>query len=129
MNLTRSAMGASRLTLFAAFLVMVAGVLTFWSFPSQEEPSVTIRDALVSMAFPGLPAERAEELLAKPMEEKLRELPEIKNLITTVRPGSVIIQITAYDEIKDLGVLWQRVRAKAAEAGASFPLGTQGPFV
>ncbi|MCU1739306.1 MULTISPECIES: efflux RND transporter permease subunit [unclassified Pseudomonas] len=129
MNLTHSAMGASRLTLFAACLVLVAGVLTFLSFPSQEEPSVTIRDALVSMAFPGLPAERAEELLAKPMEEKLRELPEIKNLITTVRPGSVIIQITAYDEVKDLGVLWQRVRAKAAEAGAGFPPGTQGPFV
>ncbi|MBV6659746.1 efflux RND transporter permease subunit [Pseudomonas yamanorum] len=129
MNLTRTAIGASRLTLFASFLVLVAGVFTFLSFPSQEEPSVTIRDALVSVSFPGLPVERVEELLAKPTEEKLRELPEIKNLVTTVRPGSVVIQVTAYDDVKDLGVLWQRVRAKAAEVGAAFPPGAAGPFV
>jgi multidrug efflux pump len=129
MNLTRNAIGASRLTLFASLLVLMAGIVTFLNFPSQEEPSVTIRDALVSISFPGLPAERTEELLAKPTEEKLRELPEIRNLVTTVRPGSVIIQVTAYDEVKDLGVLWQRVRAKAAEAGAQFPAGALGPYV
>ncbi|MEX5571662.1 efflux RND transporter permease subunit [Pseudomonas lijiangensis] len=129
MNLTRHALGFSRLTLFAAFLVLVAGVFTFLGFPSQEEPSVTIRDALVSVSFPGLPAERVEELLVKPTEDKLRELPEIKNLVTTVRPGSAVIQVTAYDEVKNLGVLWQRVRAKAAEAGAGFPKGASGPFV
>lgn len=129
MNLTRNAISASRLTLFASILVLVTGVFTFLSFPSQEEPSVTIRDALVSISFPGLPAERVEELLAKPTEEKLRELPEIKNLVTTVRPGSAIIQVTARDEVKNLGVLWQRVRVKAAEAGAAFPPGANGPFV
>ena len=31
-------------------------------------------DALVSIEFPGLPSERAEELLARPTEEKLRGL-------------------------------------------------------
>ncbi len=129
MSLTRSAINSSRLTLFAALLILLVGVLTFLGFPSQEEPSVTVRDALVSIAFNGLPVERAEELLARPTEEKLRELPEIKNLVTTVRPGSVIIQVTAYDEIKDLAALWLKVRNKAAEAGAGFPAGTQGPFV
>ncbi|WLI08860.1 efflux RND transporter permease subunit [Pseudomonas sp. FP597] len=128
-NLTRHALGASRLTLFTALLILLAGVATFLSFPTQEEPSVTIRDALVSIQFPGLPSERAEELLARPTEEKLRELSQIKNIVTTVHPGSVIIQVTARDEIKDLGVLWQQVRNKVAEAGASFPAGTQGPFV
>ncbi|WP_273822799.1 efflux RND transporter permease subunit [Pseudomonas asplenii] len=129
MSLTRSAINSSRLTLFAALLILLGGVVTFLGFPSQEEPSITVRDALVSIAFNGLPVERAEELLARPTEEKLRELPEIRNLVTTVRPGSVIIQVTAYDEIKDLGALWQKVRAKAAEAGAGFPAGAQGPFV
>ncbi|QYY80502.1 MULTISPECIES: efflux RND transporter permease subunit [Pseudomonas] len=127
MSLTRSAMSASRLTLFTCFLIIVAGIYTFLSFPSQEEPSVTIRDAVVSITYMGLPTERAEELLARPTEEKLRELPEIKRLITTVRPGSVIIQVTAHDDVKNLGILWQRVRAKLGELSASFPPGTQGP--
>ena len=128
-NLTRHALGASRLTLFAALLILLAGVATLLNFPTQEEPSVTIRDALVSIQFPGRPSERVEELLARPTEEKLRELSQIKNIVTTIHPGSVVIQVTARDEIKDLGVLWQQVRNKAAEAGANFPTGTQGPFV
>lgn len=129
MNLTRSAMGASRLTLFAACLVLIAGVLVFLDFPSQEEPSVTVRDALVSVAFTGLPNDRAEELLARPLEDKIRELPEIKNLVTTIKPGRVTIQVTAYDKIQDIGLLWQRLRAKVAELNGTLPAGAQGPFV
>nr|WP_308936762.1 efflux RND transporter permease subunit [Duganella sp. SG902] len=122
-------MGASRLTLFAAVLVLAAGVLTFLNFPSQEEPSVTVRDALVSAAYPGLPSEQVEALIARPLEESLRELAGIKTIATTVRPGSAIIQLTAYDNIRDLPALWQRARAKAAEAGITLPAGTMGPFI
>lgn len=129
MKLTQNALGASRLTLFVALLILVGGILTFLKFPSQEEPTVTIREALVSMYFPGMPAERVENLLARPTEEKLRELAGIKKIITTVRPGGAIIQITAYDKVKDIGALWQRVRVKATEASAEYPEGSMGPFV
>ncbi|KPZ05560.1 Acriflavin resistance protein [Pseudomonas tremae] len=129
MNLTYRAMRASRLTLFAAGLILLAGVATFMGFPSQEEPSVTVRDALVSVSLPGLSAERTEELLARPLEEKIRELADIRNVVTTVKPGRVIVQVTAYDSVKDLGLLWQRLRAKTGEASGVFPAGTQGPFV
>ncbi len=118
MSLTRRAMSASRLTLFAALLAMVVGVFTFLHFPSQEEPSVTMRDALVTTYYPGMSAERVENLLAKPLEERLRELPDIRNIVTTVRPGSAIIQITAYDRVTDLDTHWQRVRSKVTEAAA-----------
>jgi multidrug efflux pump subunit AcrB len=129
MNLTRAALTSSRFTLFAAALVLVAGVATFLGFPSQEEPSVTVRDAVVQVAFPGMPSERVENTIARPLEEHLRELTGIKKIVTTVRPGGAIVQLTARDEVDDLPTLWQRVRNKAAEAGAELPPGTQGPFV
>ncbi|WP_230681501.1 efflux RND transporter permease subunit [Paracidovorax cattleyae] len=100
MNLTRTAMGASRLTFFAAVLLLLGGVFTFLHFPSQEEPSVTVRDALVSVAMAGMPAEQVETLLAKPLEERLREVAGLKKIVTTVRPGSAILQLTAYDDVK-----------------------------
>jgi len=128
-NITRSALASSRLTLFAAALVLIAGVYTFLGFPSQEEPSVTLRDALVFAAYPGLPSEQVETLIARPLEEHLRELAGIKTIATSVRPGSAILQLTAYDNVTDLPALWQRARAKAAEAGATLPAGTMGPFI
>lgn len=129
MKLTHSALGASRLTLLTAVLLLLAGVATFLDFPSQEEPSVTVRDALVSVAFPGMPSEQVEQLLAKPTEERLREIGDLKRIVTTVRPGSAVLQLTAYDRVSDLPALWQRVRAKAGEAAAELPAGTVGPFV
>ncbi|RBE76805.1 efflux RND transporter permease subunit, partial [Xanthomonas oryzae] len=129
MKLTQMAMRSSRLTLFAAALILIGGIVAFVGFPSQEEPSVTVRDTLVSVAYPGMPSEQVENLLARPVEAQLRELAGIKRIVTTVRPGSAIVQLTAYDDVQDLPALWQHVRAKAAEAGAQLPAGTLGPFV
>ncbi|MCW0379683.1 Swarming motility protein SwrC [Xanthomonas sacchari] len=129
MNLTRATLQSSRLALFSAALILIGGIVTFLGFPSQEEPSVTVRDAIVQVGYPGMPSERVENLLARPLEERLREVSGLKKIVTTIHPGSAIVQVTAQDSVKDLPALWQRVRSKAAEAGAELPAGTQGPLV
>lgn len=129
MNLTASAIRSSRLTLFAAFLILIGGALTFMGFPSQEEPTVTIRDAVVQVSYPGMPTEEVENLLAKPVEERLRGLPSMRNIVTTVQPGSATIQLTAQDDVTDLNALWQKARVLAQSAQAELPEGTIGPFV
>ncbi|KAB7772639.1 acriflavin resistance protein [Xanthomonas sp. LMG 12462] len=129
MNLTRATLQSSRLALFSAALILIGGIVTFLGFPSQEEPSVTVRDAIVQVGYPGMRSERVENLLARPLEERLREVSGLKKIVTTIHPGSAIVQVTAQDSVKDLPALWQRVRSKAAEAGAELPAGTQGPLV
>ncbi|KAB7768926.1 efflux RND transporter permease subunit [Xanthomonas sp. LMG 12461] len=129
MNLTRATLQSSRLALFSAALILIGGIVTFLGFPSQEEPSVTVRDAIVQVGYPGMPSERVENLLARPLEERLREVSGLKKIVTTIHPGSAIVQVTAQDSVKDLPALWQRVRSKVAEAGAELPAGTQGPLV
>jgi multidrug efflux pump subunit AcrB len=124
MKLTEAALGSPRLTFFIAALVLVAGVLTFLKFPSQEEPSTTIRDALILVANPGLPVERMEQLVARPLEERLRELPELKHVVSTVRTGTAIVQVSIHENQKDLLPIWQKVRAKVSEVSPQFPSGT-----
>lgn len=124
MKLTESALGSSRLTFFVAALVLLAGVFAFLKFPSQEEPSTTIRDAMIFVANPGLPVERMEQLIARPLEERLRELPEIKHVVSTVRTGLSIVQVTVHENQADLQPIWQKVRAKVAEVSPQFPDGT-----
>lgn len=129
MKITEMALRASRLTYFAALIILVAGLATFLSFPSQEEPTVTIRDAMIAALNPGMPAERVEQLIARPIEERLRELAEVKRVTSTVRAGSAVIQVTIRDRYTDLAPIWQRVRAKVADAQGALPPGTVGPFV
>ncbi|MBN0001914.1 efflux RND transporter permease subunit, partial [Pseudomonas aeruginosa] len=102
---------------------------TFLNFPSQEEPTVTVRDAMVTALNPGLPAERVEQLIARPIEERLRELAEVKRVTSTVRAGSAMIQVTIWDRYTDLAPIWQRVRAKVADSKDALPQSTMGPFV
>ena len=129
MKITESALGSSRLTLFVAVLVLVAGVFAFLRFPSQEEPSTTIRDAMIFVSNPGLPVERMEQLVARPLEQRLRELPELKHVVSTVRTGSVIVQVTIQESYADLAPIWQKVRAKVAEVSPQFPSGTFPPVI
>lgn len=124
MKLTESALGFSRLTFFVAALVLLAGVFAFLKFPSQEEPSTTIRDAMIFVANPGLPVDRMEQLVARPLEERLRELPEVKHVVSTVRTGLAITQVTVHENQADLQPIWQKVRAKVAEVSPQFPDGT-----
>lgn len=102
MKITEMALRASRLTYLAAVIILVAGIATFLNFPSQEEPSVTIRDAVVAVLNPGMPAERVEQLIARPIEERLRELAEVKRVTTTVRAGGAVIQVTIWERYTDL---------------------------
>ncbi|WP_045738894.1 efflux RND transporter permease subunit [Xanthomonas sp. MUS 060] len=129
MNLTRATLNSHRLAMFSAALILIGGIITFLGFPSQEEPSVTVREAIVQVGFPGMSSERVENLLARPIEERLREINGLKKIVTTIHPGSAIVQVTAQDSVKDLPALWQRVRSKAAQAGAELPQDTQGPLV
>lgn len=129
MRLTIAALDSSRLTFFVALLILVTGALTLLSFPSQEEPSVTVRDALVVVVNPGLPAERMEQLVARPLEARIRELPELKHVTSTVRSGTVIVQVSLQEQVRDLLPVWQRLRAKVNEAAPSFPTGTLQPVV
>jgi len=128
-NLTTPALNASRLTFFVALLILVTGAFAFLTFPSQEEPSITVRDAVVFVANPGLPAERMEQLVARPLEERLRQLSELKTIATTVRAGSVIIRLTMREDVRDLVPVWQRMRAKVDEALPLFPAGTLPPQI
>ncbi|MYN44776.1 MMPL family transporter [Pseudoduganella sp. FT93W] len=129
MKLTSSALNSSRLTFFVALLILVTGAFAFLTFPSQEEPSLTMREGVVLIANPGLPAERMEQLIARPLEERMRTLNELKTVTSTVRAGSVLLQVSLREDVHDLVPVWQRMRAKVAEAVPYFPEGTLPPQI
>ncbi|RIX41922.1 MAG: efflux RND transporter permease subunit [Rhodocyclales bacterium GT-UBC] len=124
MKLTESALKSARLSFFAALLVLVTGWMSFLDFPSQEEPSTTIREALIFVNNPGLPVERMAQLVARPLEERLREMPELKHVVSTIRTGSAILRVTLHDQYSDMLPIWQKMRGKINDAAPLLPSGT-----
>lgn len=128
-KITQFAVNNSRATILFLICIVIVGIQTFVTMPSQEDPEITIRQAQVTAYFPGMPTDQIENLLAKPLEKKIKEIPEIEEIKTTVTTGKVIIQPKVYDTYFALDPIWQDLRNKMKDAESDLPEGTQGPIV
>lgn len=129
MNLAKLALDNSRITVSAILLIVMIGITTYLSYPSAEDPTIIIRQAAVTASFPGMSAERVEELITKPIETAMREIAEIKEIKSTSKAGSTKISLTIHDRETDLAPIFQKIRNKASDVKGSLPEGTQGPNV
>jgi len=129
MNLARLAIRNSRITLIAIVLVVVTGISTFLNYPSAEDPTIEIRSASIEASYPGMAAERVEELIAIPIETAMREIAEIDEIKSTSKTGSVKVTVDIHDEVDDLDAVFQDIRNKVSDLAPRLPQGTQGPTV
>ncbi len=129
MNLTAFALNNARLTILATVLLALAGVAAFLTFPSKEDPEVTVREALVVAAFPGMSANRVEDLITRKLEKEIRRIPEVKKIKASSKSGLSIIHVVVYDRFFDLDPIWQDLRNKMRDVGGQLPVGTIGPDV
>ncbi|MGF1551232.1 MAG: efflux RND transporter permease subunit [Paracoccaceae bacterium] len=127
--LARLAIANSRITVIAIALLIGLGLGTYLGYPSAEDPSVTIRTASIEARYPGLSAERVEELLAIPIETAMREIAEIDEIKSTSKPGAVKVTVEVRDAIDDLDAVFADVRDKIDDLAPRLPQGTQGPTV
>jgi multidrug efflux pump subunit AcrB len=127
--LTQFGLARSRFTIMIIAGLFAAGIGLYPNFPKREDPVVVIRTAVVSALFAGMTPERMENLVAVPIERKVRELAEVKDIRTLATEGSVIIYVDLKDEVANVNAVWQRLRDKMDDAKVDLPDGTVGPFV
>lgn len=127
--LTQFGLARSRFTIMIMAGLFAAGIGLYPNFPKREDPVIVIRTAVVSALFAGMTPERMESLVAVPIERKIRELAEVKDIRTLAAEGSVIIYIDLKDQVSDVNAVWQRLRDKMNDAKVELPEGTVGPFV
>lgn len=130
-SLALMALSRPRFTVLAVIGLVLAGLWLALDFPSTEEPPVTVRTATVLSFVPGASAERAEQLVARPTEEAVLGLPEVKRVKTTVRPGFVFTYVDLHPTVQpaQLPDVWQRLRARMNDLRPALPAGTIGPLV
>jgi multidrug efflux pump subunit AcrB len=127
--LTRFGLERSRFTIMIMAALLVLGIALYPNFPKREDPVVVIRTAVVTASFSGMAPERMENLVAVPVERKIRELAEVKDIRTLATEGSLLIYVDLKDEVRDINASWQRLRDKMDDVKVALPEGTAGPFV
>ncbi len=69
MNISELAFKYKKIFLFIVVSLMLYGGISYFTLPSQEDPSIVIREAIVTTNFPGMSPQRIELLITKKLEE------------------------------------------------------------
>ncbi len=118
-----------RLIALTIAVILVAGLGGLSALPRAEDPRITGRLGVVKTFFPGASAERIEALVSEPLENKLRELSEIKRISSVSSAGISVITIELKDRVGDREkpAVWSRARDLLGEAQVSLPSGVLKP--
>lgn len=127
--LTRFALNNKSFILAILIACVLVGPFSFISHPSREDPKIEIRNASVIFQYPGLSAERVEDLITTKVEEKLREIAEIKHITSTSSVGQSQVDVEVHDGYSDMDQIWIDLRNKMGDVIHDLPDGTAGPLV
>ena len=84
MQVIDAAMSRSRTVVLGLITVLVAGILAYVTVPKEAEPDIEIPIIYVYIEHIGISPEDAERLLVRPMEQELRSIEGIKEMIAGV---------------------------------------------
>lgn len=129
MNLTQIAFKYRKSAFLLLAVMLINGVIAYFTLPSQEDPTITIREAIISTSFPGMAPDRVEQLITKKLEEEIRKIAEVEEIKSTSTIGLSILHVKVYDRYFNLDDIWQNVRNKTTAAHKKMPSGTRTPFV
>src|SRR6478735_6683881 len=128
-NLSALALENSTLTLFFMLMLTLAGVFAYFSLGRAEDPPFTIKQMVVSAAWPGATSREMEQQVTDKLETKLQELPYFYNVQSYTKPGETVIYVSVRDDVPPAKVpeLWYQVRKKIGDIRGSLPQGVLGP--
>lgn len=119
---------------FVGFLMLActaAGLAAYWRMGRAEDPSFTIKTAVVSATWPGATPEDMERFVADRVEAKLRETPRLEYLQTYCMSDSMLMLVQLQGSVRGKAAdeAWYQVRKKLDDIRSELPEGVLGPSV
>lgn len=130
-NLSEWAVHHQPLVLFFILMIGIAGALSYQRLGRNEDPSFTIKLAIVSAVWPGATAKEMQDQVADPIEKKIQELPYFDKVLTYTKPGFTAMQVIFKDTTppKEVPYLFYLLRKKITDGRGDLPAGVLGPNV
>lgn len=120
--------------LYVWLLVVSALIGGLWGFNSVgrlEDPSFTIKQAIVVTAYPGATASEVATEVSEPLESAIQRMGEVDWITSRNLPGlsTITIELTTTTQPEDVPQLWDELRNNVSDAAAQLPPGAQPPLV
>lgn len=131
LNLAEWAIKHKPVVYFFIFFILLGGLWSYFHLGRSEDPDFTIRQAVVSAAWPGATAEQITEQVTDPFEKKLQDTKGLDYLKSFTHDGKTVIYVNLKDSVKkeDIQTRWHEVRNLVNDEKAALPAGVYGPYV
>ncbi len=128
MGIVGYAIRNARLTLSIMIFFLIAGALAYRGIPKEAEPDIQIPIIYVSLAYQGISPEDSERLLLRPVETRMKNLTNIKEMRSAAFQGGGYVLIE-FNAGADLSTALEDVRAKVSDAKRDLPQGAEEPTI
>ena len=128
MGVIELAMLRSRTVVLSLLVVLIGGIVAYFTIPKEAEPDIEIPVIYVSIEHDGISPEDSERLLVRPMEQELRSIEGIKEMFANAYEGGANVRLE-FDAGIDTKQALQDVREKVDLAQAKLPGETDEPTV
>lgn len=93
MNLTNFSVKNYQFTLVVFIMVAVVGLVTMFTMPRAEDPQINPPTYPIVVVYPGTSPQDMEEMVVKPIENKIYELENIDRIVTSIEDGLAVIRV------------------------------------
>ncbi|MDH5410945.1 MAG: efflux RND transporter permease subunit, partial [Alphaproteobacteria bacterium] len=128
MRLIDAALSHSRTVISLLLLILVSGAYAWMEIPKEADPDITIPKIYVTINHEGISQEDAERALVRPLEEKLRSIEGVKEMISWAREGGANI-LLEFDAGFDPDSALLDVREEVDSAKKDLPASGEDPHV
>ena len=129
-NLTEVSLKNRTLVWYFIIITAIGGILSYFQLGRMEDPQFTIREMVVSVAWPGATAEEMQTQVTDKLEKRLQDTPHLRSLQSENRPGQAVIYVELDDEMPkaDIRPTWRDVRNFCEDIKKDLPEGVYGPY-
>lgn len=129
-NLTEVSLKNKSLVWYFIILCFVAGIFSYVRLGRMEDPSFTIKEMVISVAWPGATAREMELQVTDKIERKLHDTEGLDYIKSFSRDGEAVIYVNLRDEVPTSVIRerWQEVRNSIDDIKKDLPQGVYGPY-
>ncbi|MEH6533510.1 MAG: efflux RND transporter permease subunit, partial [Photobacterium frigidiphilum] len=127
MNLAEFAIKQRTFVVFFCVLCVITGIGSYFKLGKLEDPSFTVKSAVVVILYPGASAKEVEQQVTDKVETRLQEMGSVWKLRSLSRPGSsmIFIDLQEATNSKDLPQQWDLLRRKVNDVKLTLPATAQ----
>ena len=129
-NLTELSLRHRALVWYFIIVFAIGGIFAYNALGRMEDPAFTIRQMVISAAWPGASAEEMQEQVTDKLERRFQDTPGLKQIHSETRAGQTTIYVQLRDDVdaSEIPPTWRDVRNFGEDVKRDLPAGVYGPF-